>query len=425
MTVRIIHGNMLEVLATLDADIIDSCVTDPPYHLTSIVKRFGKTSLDDDTQTSERSRGGADGYARAARGFMGKTWDGGDIASRAETWIEVYRVLKPGAHLLAFGGTRTYHRMVCAIEDAGFEIRDTMGWLYGSGFPKSHDISKAIDRATGAEREITKSRALTGKARVLRGGNFTGDYGDRELNTQYNETAPTTDDAKRWSGWGTALKPAMELICVARKPLGEKTVAANVLRFGCGGINVDGCRVDAADNKRFDRAPGNVSREQYRKGTTVGPAIAVDYGRWPANVCHDGSDEVLAAFPATTVSGSSDKRGGCKFFMGEDKRSDSSGAAVTESGSAARFFYTAKADKAERAESKHPTVKPTDLMRYLVRLVTPPGGTVLDPFCGTGSTLVAADQQQFNAIGIDMEEQYISDARKKFTIDAGLFADLT
>lgn len=419
MTVRIIHGNMLEVLPTLDADSFDSAVTDPPYHLTSIVKRFG-------TENAAPAKGNG-AYIRTSRGFMGKQWDGGDIASRVETWDAVYRVLKPGAHLLAFGGTRTYHRMVCAIEDAGFEIRDTMGWLYGSGFPKSHDISKAIDRAAGAEREILKSRALTGKARVLRGGNFTGDYGDRELNTQYNETAPTTDDAKRWSGWGTALKPAMELICVARKPLGEKTVAANVLRNGCGALNVDACRIAADDSMEMEgRSGASMPNQIFGAGIGIPETwMPSTLGRWPANVCHDGSDEVLAAFPATTVSGSSDKRGGCKFFMGEDKRSDSSGAAVTESGSAARFFYTAKADKTERAGSKHPTVKPTDLMRYLVRLVTPPNGTVLDPFCGTGSTLVAADQQQFNAIGIDMEEQYISDARKKFTIDAGLFADLT
>ncbi len=222
-------GDCLEILPTLAENSIDACVTDPPYHLTSIVKRFG-------TDNAAPAQFGKDGaYARAAAGFMGRKWDGGDVAFRVETWREVYRVLKPGAHLIAFGGTRTFHRMACAIEDAGFEIRDQIQWLYGSGFPKSHDVSKGIDRAAGAEREVLGIAGKSGSERSCMAGDFAGG--------EYLATAAATTAARQWEGWGTALKPACEPIVLARKPLSESTVAANVLKWGTGALNIDGCRV--------------------------------------------------------------------------------------------------------------------------------------------------------------------------------------
>lgn len=301
MKTQLLKGDNLELLPTLADNSIDAIVTDPPYEL----------------------------------GFMGKSWDSSGIAYKVALWAECLRVLKPGGHLIAFGGSRTYHRLACAVEDAGFEIRDQLMWVYGSGFPKSLNLK---------------------------------------------------DD---WQGWGTALKPSHEPMVLARKPLGEKTVAENVLRWGTGALNIDGCRVGESQ-------VGN----DYSSKTVM--------GRWPANFIHDGSDEVLELFPETKPA--------------------------TES--AARFFYCAKASKAERnagldalpikrpdtrtqsgmgtfdekgvqpQRNFHPTVKPIALMRYLIRLVTPPNGTVLDPFAGSGTTLVAAIQEKVNSIGIELTEDY-------------------
>jgi site-specific DNA-methyltransferase (adenine-specific) len=361
MSVQILIGDARERLKELPAASIDSCVTDPPYHLTSIVKRFGAA----DAAPVKAGKTGA--YARASRGFMGQTWDGGDVAFQPDTWAEVWRVLKPGAHLVAFSGTRTYHRMACAIEDAGFEIRDQLAWVYGSGFPKSHNQA---------------------------------------------------------GGWGTALKPAWEPIAFARKPLAG-TVAANMAVHGTGAINIDGCRIDATDNKTFARDAGDRSREQYRTGTTIGGAIPTDQGRWPANIIHDGSAEVLAAFP-TVASGtpSGIKAGGSKNVYGDF----AGGIPVTgygDEGSAARFFYCAKATSEERGEGNtHPTVKPIELMRWLCRLVTPAGGTVLDPFTGSGSTLVAADMEQFSAIGCELSADFAAIAERRVRASAGMFAQV-
>ena len=279
MTLRILIGDCCARMAELDADSIDSCVTDPPYHLTSIVKRFGAHNA------APAKVGKTGAYARASRGFMGQTWDGGDVAFDPETWAAVYRVLIPGAHLVAFSGTRTYHRMACAIEDAGFEIRDQLAWVYGSGFPKSHNQP---------------------------------------------------------GGWGTALKPAWEPICLARKPL-VGTVAKNIAAHGTGAINIDGCRVEGEGNKTFARDAGDRSREQYRTGTTVGAAVPTDLGRWPANIIHDGSDEVLAGFPQAEGSWSDNKGHGLGY--GSGSRSLRGAAGYTDSGSAARFFYCAKSDQ--------------------------------------------------------------------------------
>lgn len=374
------EGDCREVLRAIAADSIDSCATDPPYHLTSI------------------------GKAGASRGFMGKTWDGGGVAFEPETWAEVYRVLKPGAHLLAFGGTRTYHRMACAIEDAGFEIRDQIGWAYGTGFPKSHDVSKGLDALAGAKREVVGRNP---NHRAVSGVGYEGIYAGGNTGSAVI-TAPTTNSAREWQGWGTALKPAWEPICLARKPL-IGTVAANVLAHGTGAINVDGCRVPAGN-----KAGGNNSNMSVvgMPDDVEGRTVA---GRWPANLIHDGSDEVLACFP--DVGGGFGVSGGDPDGHGiygkGFPRGDRSIVGYDDSGSAARFFYCAKASSKERAGSKHPTVKPVALMRYLVRLVTPPGGTVLDPFAGSGTTGVAAHEEGFSAVLCEREAEYVADIRRR------------
>jgi DNA modification methylase len=363
------HGDCRDVMATLDAASVDAVVSDPPYGLS----------------------------------FMGKGWDHG--VPGVEFWTEALRVAKPGAHLLAFGGTRTYHRLACAIEDAGWEIRDCVMWVYGSGFPKSHDVSKAIDKAAGAERDVLGVSSVTGERRNAGSEKYGGGNGiPQSINLL---TAPATDAARQWSGWGTALKPAWEPIIVARKPLCG-TVAENVLTHGTGGINVDGCRVGAHD-----------------------PACDMDYdctcgasgqGRWPANVVHDGSNEVVGLFP-DTASGS--RKAGRHVVAGGQGRYGlfSEGELpeiIGDSGSAARFFYCAKASKADRsADNRHPTVKPTALMQYLCRLVTPPGGVVLDPFTGSGSTGKAAVLEGFDFVGIEREAEYVEIARARIAAAAG------
>lgn len=413
MSVRIICGDMLVELPKLEADSVDACCTDPPYHLTN---NTGRRSPNPGQYTPI-------GKPKAPRGgFMGKQWDGGDIALRPETWEAVWRVLKPGAHLLAFGGTRTFHRMVCAIEDAGFEIRDTIAWMYGSGFPKSLDASKAIDRAAGVEREIVSERPAFG----IGGNGCLGGHADGAV--MKTTAGPATPEAAQWSGWGTALKPAMELICVARKPLAAKTVAGNVLKYGTGALNIDACRIEAAQGDepmKWETPRGGIWKTDNATTADIAPS---PLGRFPANVCHDGSDEVLAAFPVVHGAGAAREEPGGAYpasdngwgHIGKGQK----GFRIGDEGSAARFFYSAKADSSDRQGSKHPTVKPTDLMRWLVKLITPPGGTVIDPFCGTGSTLLAADQLQLNAIGIEQDATYAEDARRKFTRDAGLFSSL-
>jgi hypothetical protein len=361
--VTVHHGNCLDILPTLPDCSVDSVVTDPPYEL----------------------------------GFMGKDWDNSGIAYRVNLWSEVLRVLKPGGHLLAFGGTRTYHRMAVAIEDAGFEIRDSIHWIYGSGFPKSLDVSKAIDKSAGAKREVI-GNGTSGTTAIWSADGGMGDF---------NITAPATDAAKQWEGWGTALKPAHEPVVVARRPL-IGTVAANVLQHGTGALNIDGARIEGKDtttrhNSSSSYMTGKIGevqpiQETYVTGSTL--------GRWPANVIFDPD-------AATEL----------------DRQQDG----------ASRFFYIAKPSKAERnagldglperpapkmdggpfvsetgndstqvmARNVHPTVKPLTLMRYLVRLVTPPGGTVLEPFAGSGTTLMAATMEGFNSIGIEMTDDYL------------------
>ena len=384
---QIICGDNIDTLRTLPDACVDSCVTDPPYGLE----------------------------------FMGKAWDRG--VPGVELWREVLRVLRPGGHLLAFAGTRTQHRMATAIEDAGFEVRDMIAWVYGSGFPKSLDVSKAIDKAAGAEREVV-GRTVT-PFRVdnaaTRGtslqGSVNGDFSKQtEDGYRYTEvTAPATEAAKQWAGWGTALKPALEPITVARKPLCG-TVAENVLQHGTGGLNVDGCRVGTEiitqRHADFSLSHGNklgAGNTRSGDGTTTQTT-----GRWPANLIHDGSEEVVGLFPETasgTLSAGHKRGSGVTSY-------DGGGGVVSrdygnDSGSAARFFYCAKAGPEERRQSKHPTIKPVALMRYLVRLATPPNGLVLDPFGGSGTTAEAARLEHCRFLLMELNPEYCADAAER------------
>jgi site-specific DNA-methyltransferase (adenine-specific) len=425
-------GDCLAVVKTLPDNSIDACVCDPPYALVSIGKRFGADG-------AAPCKPGATGvYQRASAGFMGKKWDTGETAFAVELWAEIWRVLKPGGHVVAFGGTRSYHRLACAIEDAGFEIRDQIGWCYGSGFPKSHDVSKAIDKALGAERAVVRLPALQARNQKATGGGRDGTEGaarpfiEAAQARGYHETV--SDEAVSWQGWGTALKPAWEPICLARKPLSEKTVAANALRWGTGAINVDGCRVEwasAAERSEVNARSGPNSRfvpeggERRIFSPHVGRLRAVDdlthaKGRWPANVAHDGSAEVLAAFPDSdgaqgVVSGGEASETGQNGIYSRFARIPSP-PLRNDSGSAARFFYSAKADSDDRLGSKHPTVKPVALMQWLVRLVTPPGGTILDPFAGTGTTGEAAWREGFSAVLIEREPEYCADVGRRMAL---------
>lgn len=367
--VSVFNGNCLDVLKDFPDSHFDAVVTDPPYGIS----------------------------------FMGKKWDY-EVPS-VEVWEQVIRCLKPGGHLLCACGTRTQHRMAVNIEDAGFEIRDVILWLYGSGFPKSLDVGKAIDKFAGAERQVVS----TGKPvkRMIPGadqnanGSWIKDNGREFVPT---ETAPATDEAKQWDGWGTALKPACELFTLARKPL-VGTVAQNVLKHGTGGLNIDGCRIELNGDYKC-KANGRPSQTGLGDNYSPENANQADtVGRWPANVIHDGSDEVLERFPHTESGVPSGvKAGGSLNVFGKY----AGGIPVTgfgDSGSASRFFYCAKADKVDRGPgNNHPTVKPTDLMRHLIRLVCPIGGIILDPFAGSGSTGVAAVSEFVRCVLIELDK---------------------
>jgi site-specific DNA-methyltransferase (adenine-specific) len=380
----IICGDCLDVMRGMDAASVDAIVTDPPYGLGFMGKEWDKVGMDKRTAVQINSilpAGGAAAVRWAPLGFQ--EW--------CRRWaVEALRVAKPGAHLLAFGGTRTFHRLTCAIEDAGWEIRDCLMYVYGSGFPKSHNLK-----------------------------------GDHE-------------------GWGTALKPAWEPIILARKPL-DGTVAENVQKWGTGAVNVDGCRVETDDQIAITNGKGFGGTSLYEGGKNPGERMT-GKGRWPANLLHDGSEEVLELFPQTGPGMFPPKRGDGQVF-GKSYGSDAP-THKTDSGSAARFFYSAKASRKEReigcegmdqvrrgamvgnvndgdfltgsgnprrstGGNHHPTVKPLALMHYLCRLVTPPNGLILDPFMGSGTTLIAAEQEGFRATGIEMNEEYCEIARKR------------
>jgi DNA modification methylase len=434
--IQLLCGDCREVLPTLDAASFHAVVTDPPYHLTSMVKRLSRASADDVAKNFSKTAPGqaASPFKAMATGFMGKAWDGGDVAFRAETWVEVLRVLKPGGFMVCFGGTRTQHRLACAIEDAGFEIRDTLCWLYGSGFPKSHDVSKAIDAVILHGNSHSRSMKKANEDRPGEGpiGATLPNNGvmsdDRYAHIVRDQ--PATPEAAAWAGWGSALKPAFEPIILARKPL-DGTIAGNVLKHGVGGINIDACRVEGVlegDPNRFQSTSGGW------KGQPYGNQTVRAEGRFPANVLHDGSDEVMAAFAAFGDAPGQQRRVGpehgkklSKGIYG-DFGSHNQHEPRGDSGSAARFFYCAKADKADRADSKHPTVKPLALMEWLVKLITPPGGAVLDPFAGSGITAEACMKLGFDSTLIDIEADHVRDIRHRMGRwsgqDTPLFAEV-
>lgn len=488
------------MMRALPSCSVDAIVTDPPYALTNRVADVPACDQ------CGRQCGGQDnvkpgdpcprcGAALVSRrtmtgaGFMGKDWDNGLIAFSEEVWREALRIAKPGAYLLAAGATRTHHRLMVAIEDAGWEIRDVIMHLFGSGFPKSHNVSAAIDdrmfaqwladnpdqraqyvaqlqqaegdpdatahvkskyrKASGTERPVLQRRTMKqggGSSPQLR----MGDYREVEAHV----TAPATDAAKRWEGWGTALKPAYEPWVLARKPL-EGTVADNVITYGVGGLNIDACRIGTDDN--LGRPQGTMPQPMSWGESSPGgnyTSTGNPLGRWPANVTHDGSAEVVDLFPDLTSGSGTIKRAG-GFARDLEGRSDRpavipDGIGYGDSGSAARFFYCAKADPRDRDEgcevldqktageitdrvdgsaglnspragagrtrggrNHHPTVKPTDLMRYLCRLIVPPGGVVIDLFMGSGSTGKAAVMEGFDFIGIEREAEYVEIARAR------------
>ena len=401
--VELHHGDCLDVLAALPDNSIDAVVTDPPYGLE----------------------------------FMGKEWDsfGGKrtiFHSWCQQWAaECLRVLNPGGHLAAFGGTRTWHRLAYAIEDAGFEIRDSIAWLYASGFPKSLDVSKAIDKAAGAQRDKVRTRITP---RTTAGKGFSNELDESPWLTEarrngyheHDSDIAATDAARQWQGWGTALKPAHEPIIIARKPL-QGTVAANVLAHGTGGLNIDATRVQYQSDADRDqtRVPNPVQHNdghavyqmgtgQGRNGEVFNPATA---GRWPPNVVLDETQAAELDKQSGIIKGQvgmSKTVGGHRFIDGDTTTAQKFDYGTADSGGASRFFptfkYHPKAPTTERPNhdgTAHPTVKPVDLMRWLIRLVTPPGGTVLDPFAGTGTTGEAAIKEHKHAILIECEDTYL------------------
>ena len=437
---KLINGDCLEEMKSLPENSVDAIVTDPPYGLE----------------------------------FMGKDWDKG--VPGVEFWVEMLRVLKPGGHLLSFSGTRTYHRMASAIEDAGFEVRDMIEWVYGSGFPKSRNVGLDVDKRNG----VTKNR---GKAFVVAGQSGQKDKDTGGDLVPGSNTIGAYVAQNEWSGWGTALKPAHEPICMARKPLQEKTVAKNVLKYGTGGINIDESRVEFGDETdsrvgTTDKQTGAMGKAAFgeKTGKDVSISTYKEGGRFPANLIHDNSEEVRECFPETKGGGS---QNGSRKWKGEDGEGGFGGWAGKVStdhyisrddgtGNASRFFksiiYQAKASKSERnkgceeleendfaggsikhnnlqarcsecgdrhydcngqcscgkndwqrreTKNNHPTVKPIALMEYLIKMVTPNGGVVLDPFMGSGSTGVACKNLNCSFIGIELDPSYIEIAKKR------------
>lgn len=445
------QGDSRDVLKTLPDSSIDSIVTDPPYALVSIVKRFGKEGA----APAKVREGGSGAYARASAGFMGQQWDTGEVAFAVEFWAECYRVLKPGGFIAAFSGSRTSHRMAVAIEDAGFEIRDNiidmlasdepwrlfleslddaqrsalarllddvspsglLAYCYGTGFPKSHDVSKALDKHLGAARQkvrIPASAVANTKARQ-----DSRPYIEAAKANGYHEidsNDPVTVEALMAKGFGTALKPAFEPIVLARKPL-IGSVAENWLEHGTGGLNVDGCRI-AGPKPDTTRGAGG-QNGVFGKLGAQGRVVDDGRGRHPANVVHDGSPEVVGCFPesdgqAGAVGPAQGARGRTLVYgeYGPRPLAEPRG----DAGSASRFFYSAKADDDDRIGSKHPTVKRVELMMWLVRLVTPKGGIVLDPFAGSGSTGEAAWAEGMHCVLVEREPKFCDDIRRRLKL---------
>lgn len=373
-------GDNLNLLKKLSDNSIDSIVTDPPYGLS----------------------------------FMNKKWD--HSVPSVEFWKECFRVLKPGGHVLSFGGTRTYHRMAVNIEDAGFEIRDQIQWIYGSGFPKSHNISKGIDKKFGVVSELGEKNPAYRPKQLEHNSKW-----ETAMRPEF-KTVATSDQAKKWDGFGTALKPANEPIVLARKPLSEKTIVDNVLKWGTGALNIDGCRVETKDNLNSGAYSDNREKstnDVYGEFNRLGPdKFQQPQGRWPANIILD--EQAAEMFPITkTNAGGKSTHGG---VFGSGKKTNTICAAKSEVGLASRFFYCAKASKKERnagltdITNGHPTIKPIKLMEYLIKLITPPNGVVLDPFMGSGSTGVAARNLGFDFVGMELDQEYFEIAKGRIIL---------
>jgi hypothetical protein len=403
---RFLIGDSLVVVPSL-SQTFDACVTDPPYGLR----------------------------------FMGKAWDHGIPGE--PYWREILSALKPGGHLLAFGGARTYHRLTCAIEDAGFEIRDCLMWLHGNGFPKSLDVSKAIGRAAGAERQVIGYDATRARPNCLYESGALGKIGGTGKASDRTDngatlTAPAADVARQWEGWGTALKPAWEPIILARKPLAG-TVAQNVLTHGAGALNIDGCRIHTAGSEgksytvtRFK--PGATLKKtggRWRPSddTALPWEVGRQYegatkdGRWPANVVLDEEAAWLLDEQSGITYSAGGSRGKRKGGWARpcNEQHAATGLGFGDVGGASRFFYCAKASASERGHGNdHPTVKPLALMRWLVRLVTPHGGMVLDPFGGSGTTALACRDEGFSCVLIDNDSHSIEIARRRFYGDRAM-----
>ena len=412
----VLHWSNLHLLAAVRDNFAHAVVTDPPYGL----------------------------------GFMGKDWDAALPDPR--TWSECLRVLRPGGHLVAFGAPRLVHRLTCQIEDAGFEVRDQLLWVFGSGFPKSLDVSKAIDAAAGAVREVV---GFDASAIARQNKQPTNDTQCAKSNPQSVGviTAPATPDAAKWSGWGTALKPAYEPIVLARKPL-DGTVAQTVQRWGTGAINIDGCRVgtegggtNCSNRDENGKCRGHAIAGQSTSGETFhGPAPTSPAGRWPANLILDEGAGALLDQQSGT------RRSAGDYPSDAERGSDNAtsfGGPYADSGGASRFFYCPKASRSEREaglrhlpprtvdpsraegtpgresprtgagrsgeprRNHHATVKPVELMRWLVRLVCPPGGIVLEPFAGSGTTLVACALEGVDCLGMELDADYVEIARAR------------
>ena len=469
-TLTLLNGDCLAVMRDMPDASVDAVVCDPPYGL----------SAEPDMAEVMRHWMAGDDYVHTGSGFMGKSWD--SFVPGPSVWREALRVLKPGGHLAAFFGTRTYDIGTLAIRLAGFEVRDQLAWVYGSGFPKSLDVSKAIDkvngdggrllrftqwfRTSGVTRKVATD-AMVRDGHISPNGTMAGHYfaesergqpaiptvaiwwgtlralcgdvpawvdelverieaeravigtqngsrlavapgqGEDRSDRTLNITAPATPEAARWAGWGTALKPAWEPICLARKPL-IGTVASNVLAHGTGGLNIDGCRVGTEGGTRKEPSATKSTTDSVGGYLNAKAGTPIDAGRFPANLIHDGSDEVLAGFPVTT-SGGGPKPGTARTQVNTygDPTVSMSESYGSNTGSAARFFYCAKASRSDRQEGNdHPTVKPTALMAWLARLVTPPGGLVLDPFMGSGSTGKACHNEGFRFVGVERDPDY-------------------
>ena len=396
----ILHGDCVEEMRQLPEASVHAVVTDPPYGINFMGKAWDAPGgMLGQMATGDEQRGAYAYGGSHSRGYADN--DNAAFGAWCETWLtECLRVLKPGGHLLAFGGTRTWHRLAVAVEDAGFEIRDSMAWLYGSGFPKSLDVSKAIDRAAGALAHESKRFIVAGQTGKLINPPTKG----------YVPPAPATDAAKQWQGWGTALKPAFEPIVVARKPL-TGTVAANVLEHGTGALNVDGCRIGSDEDTRWnarggDNGLGGTGTFQIRERRAED--MPETSGRWPANVILDEhTAAIVDEQSGVSTSGAAGLKGSSGFA---DGYSGEYSVPYGDTGGASRFFYAAKAPSEERPTGNgtaHPTVKPLDLMRWLVRLVTPPGGIVLEPFAGSGTTVEACIKEDVRCIAIEREADYL------------------